>query len=176
MERSIYPEQLQLNKETEENTEATFLHLRLKIENRKIISCLYDKRDNFQFEIVSYPDLRGNITSNTGYAVSTQFCDKIDGRIKKLEDTIPQKAEKNVVDELGAKVKTIEDNMLSLATDISKVNKRIQNASSKADERAKRAKNIVFKGIPETSDEVDKDIISTILKNIGCRMVEVESI
>ena len=65
----VYPEQLQLNKENEENTEATFLDLRLKIENRKIISSLYDKRDNFPFEIVSYPDLRGNIASNTGYAV-----------------------------------------------------------------------------------------------------------
>ena len=85
--KEVYPEQLQLNKENEENTEATFLDLHLKIENRKIISSLYDKRDNFKFEIVSYPDLRGNIASNTGYAVYMSQLLRIARNCKKMQSS-----------------------------------------------------------------------------------------
>ena len=30
---------------------------------------LYDKRDNFKFEIANYPDLSGNISADCGYGV-----------------------------------------------------------------------------------------------------------
>ena len=48
----IYPTELQLNKANSSDTEATFLDLNLSITNGIVSSKIYDKRDDFNFEIV----------------------------------------------------------------------------------------------------------------------------
>ena len=48
----IYPTELQLNKANSSDTEAPFLDLNLSITNGMVSSKIYDKRDDFNFEIV----------------------------------------------------------------------------------------------------------------------------
>ena len=49
----IYPTKLQLNKVNSPDTEAPFLDFNLSITNCIVSSKIYDKRDDFNFEIVN---------------------------------------------------------------------------------------------------------------------------
>ena len=49
----IYPTELQLNKANSSDTEAPFLDLNLSITNGIVSPKIYDKRDDFNFEIVN---------------------------------------------------------------------------------------------------------------------------
>ena len=51
----IYPTERQLNKANSSDTEAPFLDLNLSITNGIVSSKIYDKRDDFNFEIVNFP-------------------------------------------------------------------------------------------------------------------------
>ena len=51
----IYPRELEIKLESNNNKEVAYLDLLLKSENDCLISSVYDKRDNFSFEIVNYP-------------------------------------------------------------------------------------------------------------------------
>ena len=53
----IYPTELQLNKANFSDTEALFFDLNLSIINGIVSSKIYDKRDDFNFEIVNFPFL-----------------------------------------------------------------------------------------------------------------------
>ena len=53
----IYPTELQLKKAYSSDTEAPFLDLNLSITNGIVSSRIYDKRDDFNFEIVNFPFL-----------------------------------------------------------------------------------------------------------------------
>ena len=53
----IYPTELLLNKANSSDTEAPFLDLNLSITNGIVSSKIYDKRDDFNFEIVNFPFL-----------------------------------------------------------------------------------------------------------------------
>ena len=64
----IYPTELQLNKANSSDTEAPFLDLNLSITNG-IASKIYDKRDDFNFEIVNFPFLDGDVPRSTSYGV-----------------------------------------------------------------------------------------------------------
>ena len=57
----IYPTELQLNKANSSHTEAPFFDLNLSIKNGKVSSKLNDKRDDFNFEIVHFPFLDGDV-------------------------------------------------------------------------------------------------------------------
>ena len=53
----IYPPELQLNKANTSDTEAPFLNSHLSISNGFVSSKIYDKRDDFDFDIVNFPFL-----------------------------------------------------------------------------------------------------------------------
>ena len=55
MVSQIYPSELQLNKANTSDTEAAFLDLHLSISNYIVSTKIYDKRDDFDFEIVNFP-------------------------------------------------------------------------------------------------------------------------
>ena len=55
MVNCIYPPELQLNKANTSDTEAPFLDLHLSISNGFVSSKIYDKRDDFDFDIVNFP-------------------------------------------------------------------------------------------------------------------------
>ena len=62
----IYPSELQLNKANTFDIEATFLDL--LISSDIVSTKMYDKRD-FDFEIVKFPFLDGDVPRSTSYGV-----------------------------------------------------------------------------------------------------------
>ena len=75
----IYPTELQLNKANSSDTEAPFLDLNLSITNGIVSSEIYDKRDDFNFEIVKFPFLDGGVPRSPSYGiVSSKIYDKWD--------------------------------------------------------------------------------------------------
>ena len=54
MVSQIYPSEVQLNKANTSDTEAAFSDLHLSISNDIVSTKIYDKRDDFDFEIVSF--------------------------------------------------------------------------------------------------------------------------
>ena len=61
----VYPSELQLNKANAFDTEAAFLDLHLSISNDIVSTKIYDKRDYFDFEIVNFPFLDGDVPRYT---------------------------------------------------------------------------------------------------------------
>ena len=61
MVNQIYPPELQLNKANTSDTEAPFLDLHLSISNGFVSSKIYNKRDDFDFDIVNFPFLDGDV-------------------------------------------------------------------------------------------------------------------
>ena len=74
MASQIYPAELQLNKANTSDTEAPFLDLHLSIVDGFVSSKIYDKRGDFDFDIVNLPFLDGDV-SRTSYGVYiSQLC------------------------------------------------------------------------------------------------------
>ena len=69
MVNKISPPELQLNKAKTTHTEAPFLDLHISITNRFFSSKFYDKRYYFDFDIVHFPFLDGDITRRASYGV-----------------------------------------------------------------------------------------------------------
>ena len=69
MVNQIYPPELQLNKANTSDTEAPFLDLHLSISNGFVSSKIYDKRDDFDFDIVNFPFLDGGVPHRPSYGV-----------------------------------------------------------------------------------------------------------
>ena len=65
----IYPTELQLNKAISSDTEAPFLDLNLSITNGIVSSKIYDKRDDFNFEIVNFSFLDRDVHGSPSYGV-----------------------------------------------------------------------------------------------------------
>ena len=49
---NIYPKSLVLNKQNDEDSQANTLYLKIVVEGGKFVTEVYDKREDFQFEIV----------------------------------------------------------------------------------------------------------------------------
>ena len=69
MVNQIYPSELQLNKANTSDTEAPFLDLHLSISNGFVSSKIYDKRDDFDFDIINIPFLDGDVPRRPSYGV-----------------------------------------------------------------------------------------------------------
>ena len=69
MVSQIYPSELQLNTANTSDTEAAFLDLHLSISYDIVSTKNYDKRDDFDFEIVNFPFLDGGVPHSTTYGV-----------------------------------------------------------------------------------------------------------
>ena len=69
MVSQIYPSELQLNKANTSDTEAAFLDLNLSISNDIVSTKIYDKLDGFDFEIVKFSFLDGDVPRSTSYGV-----------------------------------------------------------------------------------------------------------
>ena len=69
MVSQIYPSELQLNKANSSYTEAAFLDLHLSISNDIVSTLIYDKRADFNFEIVNFPFFDGDFPRSTSYGV-----------------------------------------------------------------------------------------------------------
>ena len=69
MVNQIHPPELQLNKANTSDTDAPFLDLHLSISNGFVSSKIYDKRDDFDFDIVNFPFLNGDVQRRPSYGV-----------------------------------------------------------------------------------------------------------
>ena len=69
MVNRIYPSGLQLNKASVSDTDASFLDLHLSISGGFVQTKIYDKRDDFDFDIVNFPFLDGDVPRSTSYGV-----------------------------------------------------------------------------------------------------------
>ena len=69
MVNRICPPELQLNKANTSDIEAPVLDLHLSISNGLVSSKIYDKRDDFDFDIVNFPFLDGDVPRSTSYGV-----------------------------------------------------------------------------------------------------------
>ena len=69
MVNQIYPPELQLNKDNISDTEAPFLDLHLSVANGFVSSKSYDKRDDFDFDIINFPFLDGDVPRRASYGV-----------------------------------------------------------------------------------------------------------
>ena len=65
----IYPTELPINKGNSTDTEAPFLDLNLSITNGIVSSKIYDKLDDFNFEIVNFPFIDGDVPRSPSYGV-----------------------------------------------------------------------------------------------------------
>ena len=59
----IYPTELQLNRANSSDTEAPFFDLNLFISNSTVSTKMYDKRNDFDIDIVNFPFLDGELTA-----------------------------------------------------------------------------------------------------------------
>ena len=69
MVNRIYPSELQLNKANVSDAEASFLDLHLSILDGFVKTKIYDKRDDFDFDIVNFPFLDGDVPRSASYGV-----------------------------------------------------------------------------------------------------------
>jgi hypothetical protein len=66
----IYPDELEIKDTTESDKSASYLDIFLNIDsNGRLTTSLYDKRDDFDFAIVSFPFLCSNIPLSPTYGV-----------------------------------------------------------------------------------------------------------
>ena len=65
----IYPEELKLVPDDSHGLHAPFLDLNMTIKDGCIYTSIFDKRDNFDFPIVNFPTLSGNIPDASAYGV-----------------------------------------------------------------------------------------------------------
>ena len=65
----IYSTELQLNLTNSADTEAPCFDLNLCISKSTVSTKIYDKRDDFDFDIVNFPFLDGDVPRRTSYGV-----------------------------------------------------------------------------------------------------------
>ena len=69
MVNRIYPAELQLNKANVSDAEASFLDLHLSISDGFVKIKIYDKRGDFDFDIVNFPFLDEGVPRSASYGV-----------------------------------------------------------------------------------------------------------
>ena len=65
----IYSAELQLNKANASDSEAAFLDLNLLVHNDTVYTKIYDKRDDFDLDIVNFPFLDGDVPRRPSYGI-----------------------------------------------------------------------------------------------------------
>lgn len=69
LKHEIYPPELDITTDDESNQHVHYLDLDILIKNSRFSYCIYDKRDKFNFPIVNFPNLSGNIPMGHSYSV-----------------------------------------------------------------------------------------------------------
>ena len=69
MVNRIFPSELQLNKANVSDTEASFLDLHSSISDGLVKTKIFNKRDDFDFVIVKFPFLDGDVPRSTSYGI-----------------------------------------------------------------------------------------------------------
>ena len=67
----IYPNLLILNKENDNSNKVHFMDLNITVNNSLFVTNIYDKRDDYSFKIINFPNLKGNIPYYDSYSTFT---------------------------------------------------------------------------------------------------------
>ena len=97
-----------------------------------------------------------------------EFLSKYEKRLDDIEEKMDTKADKSTVDSLNTTVQVLNDQVKYLATDISRLNQKIESVRFEPAEKAKRKNNIVIRGYPESENLTDTERVKEILDKIGC--------
>ena len=73
----IYRAKLQLNKANASDTEAAILDLNLSIHNDSVTTKIYDKQNDFDFDIANFPFLDGDVPRRPSYGVYISHSDNL---------------------------------------------------------------------------------------------------
>ena len=65
--KDIYPEELVVSETSELGNVVSYLDLLTDISNGDLVCSIFDKKDAFDFNIVNFPDLSGNISTAPAY-------------------------------------------------------------------------------------------------------------
>ena len=84
----IYPRELEIKETTETTSSASYLDCYLCLDNGKLVTRLYDKRDDFNFPIVNFPFLSSNIPSSPAYGVYVSQLNRYARACSKYQDFI----------------------------------------------------------------------------------------
>ena len=68
LQRQIYPPELGITTDDESDQHVHYLDLDILIKDARFSYCIYDKRDKFNFPIVNFPNLGGNIPVSHSYS------------------------------------------------------------------------------------------------------------
>ena len=104
----IYPDELDIISTNICNLNTTFLDLDIIIEDGRFVSKLYDKRRDFVFKVITFPNLRSNIPNKTSYGTfigeifricksSTKYIDFVNDVKLLVNKLINQKFNKNLL-------------------------------------------------------------------------------
>ena len=92
---NIYPESLVLNKENDDDSQANVLDLKIVVEGGKFVTEVYDKREDFPFEIVQYISKSSNVSRSTYLSIFSsqiiryfRICSNTDSFQNRLETLI----------------------------------------------------------------------------------------
>ena len=78
MVNHIYPSELQLNRTIVSDSEASFLDLHLSLSDGFLKTKIFDKRDDFDFDIVNFPFQDSDVPRSTSYGVDIySFCSSV---------------------------------------------------------------------------------------------------
>ena len=105
-----------------------------------------------------------------------QFFETISIRLLNVEQGLILKADKARVEGMESKVLVVQNSVQMIATDISKLNSKFQLLRTEQLEVAKRIKNIVIRGAPESTKLEDQDLVQEVFADIGCPDIEIESV
>ena len=71
---SIYPNEMVLENTNTSRVESNYLDLCISLEDGNFSYESYDKREDYSFDVIRYPDLSGNIPFNPAYGVFISQC------------------------------------------------------------------------------------------------------
>ena len=114
MANRIYTSDLQLNKTNVSDIEAPFLDLQLSISDGFVKTKIYENRDDFDFDIVNFPFLDGDVPRSTSYGVY-------------ISQLIRFARVSSHVDDFNTRNKVLTANFSDKDIDIIKFGRRFQN-------------------------------------------------
>ena len=74
---SIYPEEMVLENTNVSSRESNYLDLCITLNNKKFSYKSYDKREDYTFKVIRYPDLSGNVPFTPTYDVFISQCKRL---------------------------------------------------------------------------------------------------
>ena len=93
--------------------------------------------------------------------------DKYDEKLRDIEVAIESKADKTDLDNVKADQLVHTNQIAGLARDVSNLNKKIDMLAKEPQEKQAREKNIIIRGMPQSENKSDDDLIRDLFADIG---------